>query len=75
MKLLKHAQHGWKYATDAEAVADMENGWESAETVGIAEASESLTEAPEGDHTLYVMGTDSLGNTGQTVEQTVTVLP
>jgi hypothetical protein len=32
-------------------------------------------DAQEGDHSLYVLGTDTLGNTGQTVEQTVTVLP
>jgi hypothetical protein len=31
--------------------------------------------AQQGDHTLYVTATDTLGNIGQNVEQTVTVLP
>jgi hypothetical protein len=31
--------------------------------------------AQQGDHTLYVAATDTVGNVGQTVEQTVTVLP
>ena len=38
-------------------------------------ATLTWSEAPEGDHTLYVVGTDALGNTGQTIEQMVTVLP
>jgi hypothetical protein len=74
-------------AVDASGVVKLElyidgevvDTWEHDAAAGPAPQSAFATltwpGAAEGDHSLYVMGTDAVGNTAQNVEQTVTVLP